>query len=464
MKTLVIKPIAFPSNGIHSLFSPLSTAPWSILLESGSVDHIDSRFHIIVADPIATLVTEGTQTTITQASGKTVTTDDSFSVLQTLNQQLIGDIAPHKLDVDLPFIAGALGYFGYDLGRNIEKIDNLANDDLNFPDMAVGLYDWAIVVDIKQQQAWQIQFSDNAEQAWQDRYDWLVQQGVGKQLSAKTTATTFELKNSWSSNMSEQAYHQKFDQIQQYLRSGDCYQINLAQRFNNQYQGDEWQAYCTLSQHNKAPFSAFMRLEDKAILSISPERFIQVKDTQIETKPIKGTRPRSQDPSIDHANALALQSAEKDRAENLMIVDLLRNDIGKIAVPGSVRVPKLFDVESFPAVHHLVSTVIGQMPADKQPSELLRACFPGGSITGAPKIRAMQIIEELEPHRRSLYCGSIGYLSAHGHMDTSITIRTLLCDSGEIYCWAGGGIVADSVGEEEYQETFDKLAKILPIL
>ncbi|QUM83848.1 aminodeoxychorismate synthase component I [Moritella sp. 28] len=464
MKTLVIKPIAFPSNGIHSLFSPLSTAPWSILLESGSVDHIDSRFHIIVADPIATLVTEGTQTTINQASGKTVTTEDSFSVLQTLNQQLIGDIAPHKLDVDLPFIAGALGYFGYDLGRNIEKIDNLANDDLNFPDMAVGLYDWAIVVDIKQQQAWQIQFSDNAEQAWQDRYDWLVQQGVAKQLSAKTTATTFKLKNSWSSNMSEQAYHQKFDQIQQYLRSGDCYQINLAQRFNNQYQGDEWQAYCTLSQHNKAPFSAFMRLEDKAILSISPERFIQVKETQIETKPIKGTRPRSQDPSIDHANALALQSAEKDRAENLMIVDLLRNDIGKIAVPGSVRVPKLFDVESFPAVHHLVSTVIGQMPADKQPSELLRACFPGGSITGAPKIRAMQIIEELEPHRRSLYCGSIGYLSAHGHMDTSITIRTLLCDSGEIYCWAGGGIVADSVGEEEYQETFDKLAKILPIL
>ncbi|KXO14079.1 Para-aminobenzoate synthase, aminase component [Moritella sp. JT01] len=464
MKTLVIKSIAFPSNGIHSLFSPLSAAPWSILLESGSVDHIDSRFHIIVADPIATLVTEETQTTINQASGKTVTTEDSFSVLQTLNQQLIGDIAPHTLDVDLPFIAGALGYLGYDLGRNIEKIGNLAKDDLNFPDMAVGLYDWAIVVDIKQQQAWQIQFSDNAEQAWQDRYDWLVQQGVGRQLSDKKTATTFELKNSWISNMSEQTYLQKFDQIQQYLRSGDCYQINLAQRFNNQYQGDEWQAYCTLSQHNKAPFSAFMRLEDKAILSISPERFIQVKDTQIETKPIKGTRPRSQDPSIDRANAQALQSAEKDRAENLMIVDLLRNDIGKIAVPGSVRVPKLFDVESFPAVHHLVSTVIGQMPADKKPSELLRACFPGGSITGAPKIRAMQIIEELEPHRRSLYCGSIGYLSAHGHMDTSITIRTLLCDSGEIYCWAGGGIVADSVGEEEYQETFDKLAKILPIL
>ncbi|PHR89863.1 MAG: aminodeoxychorismate synthase, component I [Moritella sp.] len=464
MKTLVIKPIAFPSNGIRPFFAPLSSAPWSILLESGSVDHIDSRFHIIVADPIATLITEETQTTINQASGTTVTTEDPFSVLQTLNQQLIGDIAPHTLAVDLPFIAGALGYFGYDLGRNIENIGNLASDDLNFPDMAVGLYDWAIVVDIKQQQAWQIQFSDHAEQTWQVRHDWLVQQGVSKPLSAPSTETAFELKNSWISNMSEQAYHQKFAQIQQYLRSGDCYQINLAQRFNNQYQGDEWQAYCTLSQHNKAPFSAFIRLEDKAVLSISPERFIRVQGANIETKPIKGTRPRSHDPVIDQANALALQHAEKDRAENLMIVDLLRNDIGKIAVPGSVSVPKLFDVESFPAVHHLVSTITGQLPTDKHASELLRACFPGGSITGAPKVRAMQIIEELEPHRRSLYCGSIGYLSAQGNMDSSITIRTLLCDNGQIYCWAGGGIVADSVVEDEYQETFDKLAKILPIL
>ncbi|QUM77615.1 aminodeoxychorismate synthase component I [Moritella sp. 24] len=467
MKSLVIKPIAFPSNGIHSFFAPLSHAPWSILLESGSVDHIDSQFHIIVADPIATIVTEDNQTTVNQASGKTVTNTDSFTVLQNLNQTLIGDIEQHKLNVELPFIAGALGYFGYDLGRNIENIASIANNDLHFPDMAVGLYDWAIVIDIKQQQAWQVQFSDNAEQAWQTRHKWLKECSVGEELqnaAMSPSSTHFELQNSWQSNMSEQQYHSKFHQIQAYLSAGDCYQINLAQRFNNQYRGDEWQAYCTLSQHNKAPFSVFMRLENQAVLSISPERFIQVKDGTIETKPIKGTRPRSQDPIIDRANAKALQNADKDRAENLMIVDLLRNDIGKVAVPGSVSVPKLFDVESFPAVHHLVSTITGKLPDDKKPSELLRASFPGGSITGAPKIRAMQIIEELEPHRRSLYCGSIGYLSAHGHMDTSITIRTLLCDNGEIYCWAGGGIVADSVAEEEYQETFDKLAKILPIL
>ena len=174
MKSLVIKPIAFPSNGIHAFFAPLSHAPWSILLESGSADHIDSRFHIIVAEPIATLVTEDTQTTINQASGQIVTHDDAFTVLQTLNQQLIGELPSQPLDIELPFIAGALGYFGYDLGRNIENIGNTASNDLHFPDMAVGLYDWAIVVDTQSQQAWQIQFSDNAEQAWQQRHDWLV--------------------------------------------------------------------------------------------------------------------------------------------------------------------------------------------------------------------------------------------------------------------------------------------------
>lgn len=469
MKTLVIKPIPFPTQGIHDFFAPLSQDNWSILLESGADEHIDNRYHIIVADPIATVVTEDNITTVKQTSGTATTTEDSFSVLQHTTQQLIGDIS--SCDSKQPFLAGALGYFGYDLGRNIESIENIAQNDLHFPDMAVGLYDWSLVVDIKLQQAWQIQFSENAEQAWQQRSIWLQQKRdfwlqQHQDLSANTNLDTaqFKLTAQWTSNMSAADYRTKFSAIKHYLQSGDCYQINLAQRFQNQYQGDEWLAYRKLSQHNGAPFSAFMRLADKAVLSISPERFIQLQGRDIETKPIKGTRPRSQDPVIDQANAQALQVAEKDQAENLMIVDLLRNDIGKIAIPGTVTVPKLFAIESFPAVHHLVSTIRGKLPENNTAAELLRACFPGGSITGAPKIRAMQIIEELEPHRRSLYCGSIGYLSAHGNMDSSITIRTLLCDSGQIYCWAGGGIVADSVVEQEYQETFDKLAKILPIL
>ena len=259
-------------------------------------------------------------------------------------------------------------------------------------------------------------------------------------------------------------YATKFSAVQQYLQAGDCYQINLAQRWQADYQGSEWQAFLKLDQQNQAPFSAFIRLDDIAVLSVSPERFLQVNDKQIETKPIKGTRPRSLDSKQDQANAVELVNAEKDQAENLMIVDLLRNDIGRVAKPGSVKVPKLFAIESFPAVHHLVSTITATLDDRFNAIDLLRASFPGGSITGAPKIRAMEIIEELEPHRRHIYCGSIGYISAHGVMDTSITIRTLAAYEGKLHAWAGGGIVADSQCEAEYQETFDKLAKILPIL
>lgn len=264
--------------------------------------------------------------------------------------------------------------------------------------------------------------------------------------------------------MTKATYAAKFQQVQEYLRSGDCYQINLAQRFKAPYQGSEWQAYKKLERVNQGPFSAFVRTELGAIISVSPERFLQVKDRLIETKPIKGTRPRSDNPTTDRLAAEDLASAEKDQAENLMIVDLLRNDVGRVAKPGTVHVPKLFDVESFPAVHHLVSTIRAQLDDKYSNADLLRASFPGGSITGAPKVRAMEIIEELEPHRRNAYCGSIGYLSRHGQMDTSITIRTLVAEQGELHVWAGGGLVADSQCDSEYQETLDKLSRILPLL
>jgi len=264
--------------------------------------------------------------------------------------------------------------------------------------------------------------------------------------------------------MSQADYLQKFERIQQYLQSGDCYQINLAQRFTAGFEGDAYSAYLQLRHSNQAPFSAFIRLADAAVLSISPERFIEVKARQVETKPIKGTKPRFADPLLDTQSAEALRHSTKDRAENVMIVDLLRNDLGKVCTPGTVRVPALFAIESFPAVHHLVSTVTGQLDALYQPIDALRAAFPGGSITGAPKVRAMQIIEELEPHRRSVYCGAIGYISQHGHMDTNIAIRTLVISDQQIHCWAGGGIVADSQGMAEYQETYDKVGKILPVL
>jgi para-aminobenzoate synthetase component 1 len=264
--------------------------------------------------------------------------------------------------------------------------------------------------------------------------------------------------------MTREQYGLKFRQVQEYLKSGDCYQVNLAQRFNACYEGDEWQAFEQLNAANRAPFSAFIRLPESVILSLSPERFILLEGKNIQTRPIKGTLPRLADPIADAQQAEKLANSPKDRAENLMIVDLLRNDIGRVAVPGSVKVPELFVVEPFPAVHHLVSTITAQLPQHLQATDLLRACFPGGSITGAPKVRAMEIIEELEPQRRNAWCGSIGYLSFCGNMDTSITIRTLTAEGGKLYCSAGGGIVADSVESAEYQETFDKVNRILPQL
>jgi len=450
------KPFALKGSGLTRLFSALSGQPWAMLLDSAQADHPNSRYDILVANPVATLVTRGTQTTIEFAGGRIFSQADPLRLLEHWQQQLLGKFEPSS-NCTLPFVGGALGYFAYDLGRRFESLPELAEDDIRIPEMAVGIYNWALVYDHHHQQATLVSCGPQAEQVQAQMEQWLTRLKIAEQKP-------FRLTGSWQANLTKQQYAERFDRVQHYLRSGDCYQINLTQRFAAAYQGDEWQAYCRLREANRAPFSAFLRLPDHAILSISPERFLSVSDRQVQTKPIKGTRPRHADPDLDSAAARELADSPKDRAENLMIVDLLRNDIGRVSRPGSVAVPELFAIESFPAVHHLVSTITSELSADTSAHDLLRVCFPGGSITGAPKIRAMEIIEELEPQRRTLYCGSIGYISQNGNMDTSITIRTLVAKAGVLYCWAGGGIVADSNMEAEYQESFDKLGKILPLL
>lgn len=453
-RSIQIKPLEYQSTLAKQLFSHIESVPWAMLLRSASESHVDSRYDILVAQPIATFETIGVKTTVNVNDTCEVSESDPFELLDQYQQQLLPAISEHP---ELPFIGGALGYFSYDLGRRVEALPSLAKRDISAPDMAVGLYEWAVIVDHKLKAAFLV--GQNIDTRW----DWLTQQQSPSQ-QAERVHQKFGLTTPWQSNMTEQSYANKFDSVQEYLLSGDCYQINLAQRFNAQYQGSEWLAYEKLEQYNSAPFSGFIRLAGCTILSVSPERFLELKDNVIETKPIKGTRPRSEDPKIDDANAQDLLTAEKDQAENLMIVDLLRNDIGRVAKPGTVHVPKLFDIESFPAVHHLVSTIRADLDVQYSTHDLLRACFPGGSITGAPKVRAMQIIEELEPHRRSAYCGSIGYISRNGRMDTSITIRTLVAENNTLYAWAGGGVVFDSDCESEYQETLDKLSKILPVL
>ncbi|WP_420938480.1 aminodeoxychorismate synthase component I [Aeromonas veronii] len=424
-----------------------------MLLESAGPLGADNGFDIITADPLATLETRGQVTTLRAGADISKHHEDPLALLAHTQQQLLGEL--ELCATHLPFIGGALGLFGYDLGRRFERLPVQAAADIAVPDMAVGIYDWALLRNVATGDWQLVHWGDEAGHA--KRLAWLEQQ------QAKP-APAFALQGSWQSNMSRAEYGEKFARIQEYLAAGDCYQINLTQRFSAPYQGDEWQAYCLLATANKAPFSAFIRLPESALLSLSPERFLLLDGRHIETKPIKGTRPRHPDPATDRQVARELAQADKDRSENLMIVDLLRNDIGRVSRPGSVSVPHLFAVESFPAVHHLVSTIHGELDARWQGVDLLRACFPGGSITGAPKIRAMEIIEELEPQRRNAYCGSIGYLSQHGRMDTSICIRTLIAEAGRLHCWAGGGIIADSDADSEYQETYDKVARILPPL
>ncbi len=456
-RSIQIKPLEYQSTLAKQLFSHIESVPWAMLLRSASESHVDSRYDILVAQPIATFETIGAKTTVNVNETCEVSESDPFELLDQYQQQLLPATSGHP---ELPFIGGALGYFSYDLGRRVEALPSLAKRDISAPDMAVGLYEWAVIVDHKLKAAFLV--GQNIDTHW----DWLTQQQSPSQQAerAEQAHQKFGLTTPWQSNMTEQSYANKFDSVQEYLLSGDCYQINLAQRFRADYQGSEWLAYEKLEQYNSAPFSGFIRLEHSAILSVSPERFLELNSGTIETKPIKGTRPRSEEPMIDDANAQDLAAAEKDQAENLMIVDLLRNDIGRVAKPGTVHVPKLFDIESFPAVHHLVSTIRADLDDQYSATDLLRACFPGGSITGAPKVRAMQIIEELEPHRRSAYCGSIGYISRNGRMDTSITIRTLVAENNTLYAWAGGGVVFDSDCASEYQETLDKLSRILPIL
>ena len=359
---------------------------------------------------------------------------------------------------ELPFAGGLIGYLSYDFGRRLEALPSQAQDDLALPQASFGLYDWALITD-HQQQRCQLVCHPSLTDARRDNLLQLLSS------DASSASSRFALQAPFQADISQAAYAEAIGRIQDYIHSGDCYQVNFAQRFQAPYQGNPWQAFSLLRQACPTPFSAYLSLgTDNAIVSLSPERFLKVSQGHVETRPIKGTRPRGNTEPSDQANAAELLNSRKDRAENLMIVDLLRNDLGRSCAIGSVRVPELFALESYPNVHHLVSCVTGLLALGKDSIDLLLGSFPGGSITGAPKIRAMQIIDELEPTRRAIYCGSLLYLDVRGEMDSSIAIRTLLFKDGQVSCWGGGGIVADSNWQAEYQESLTKVDVLLRTL
>lgn len=446
---LYSSPLPYHSDA-SAYFAAIRDLPWAAWLDSGG----RGRFDILVAQPVVTLVTLGEQTEVRSPDGVIHSGEDPFSLLR---QQLGPPIAPVS---DFPFAGGALGYWSYDLARRYRRFPACARDDEQLAEMAVGIYDWAIIIDHHELSARLVSRLRHSETS-QVLPKILARLNSAPNLRAKPN---FEVVGEAVSNFTRDEYRQAFDAVQKYLHDGDCYQVNLAQRYSVHAEGDAFAAYLELRRLSPAPYSAFLDWPKVQVLCASPERFLQVQQGRVETMPIKGTRPRSSDAAEDLRLADELCRHPKDRAENLMIVDLLRNDLSKSCEPGSVRTPKLFEVESFSNVHHLVSTVEGKLKAGCDAIDVLQSCFPGGSITGAPKQRAIEIIEELEPQRRGVYCGAIGYIGHDGNMDTNIAIRTLVYSGNEIRCWAGGGIVADSQCDAEYQETLDKASAMLELM
>lgn len=424
-----------------NLFEHFLDCPHAVFLDSCFPYQTQGRFDIISAWPEKVILVDREETNF-----------DLFTRIQTE----IDALKPFTdIDVDLPFTIGAIGYLSYDIGRHLEKIPAQTVDDINLPQAVIGIYHWSIVVDHHKQKTYLVT-------RYPSHHSKRI--AIENQLNHTRKTEPFALTQPFQSNMTKDFYQTAFEKIKKHIYAGNCYQINFAQRFGAQFAGSTWSAYQVLREKHPAPFSAFMQVGNGSLLSLSPERFLKVNDQHVETKPIKGTMPRHADPIDDLHSANTLLASEKDKAENVMIVDLLRNDLSRVCKPGTVQVPKLFALESFSNVHHLVSTITGKLHGDKTPLDLLKHCFPGGSITGAPKISAMQIIESLEPHRRSIYCGSLFYADVRGYFDSNITIRTLIAEQNKIFCYAGGGIVYDSDCDKEYAETWAKVGKIIQIL
>ncbi len=458
-------------------------AHWSHLLFLDSAAAVPSlgRYSFVTADPFSWIrIRQGTMV----EHNVEACLVDPFTVLgERLKQWRIETIAGLP-----PFQGGVAGLFGYDLCHHIERLPRPRCDEFQTPDLAVGFYDWVVAFDHFQKRVWIISTglpeSEPARRrtrAWQrlravqrrlaESYEngaATVRERMAKDRSLTVAAPTelYPLPGSPSvySNFNRSGYLAATRRAIDYIHAGDCFQVNLSQRLLHPSSLAPLELYRRLRERNPAPFAGYFDLGDFAIASASPERFLRVEDQYVETRPIKGTRPRGRTPEEDERQRDHLLRSAKDRAENVMIIDLLRNDLGRVCAYGSVWVPAVCRLESYPTVHHLVSEVVGRLRPDRGPIDLLRAAFPGGSVTGAPKVRAMEIIAELEPTARGPYCGSLGYIGFNGNMDTNILIRTFTLGRGWMQFPVGGGIVADSTPEAEYEETLHKAAGLLRAL
>ncbi len=435
---------------------------FSFFLDSGMDAHKLGRYSFVGSEPFLVLSTHGSEVTLTQGAEKSNLNANPFDIVNNLLETYHLDSASPPV----PFIGGAVGYFSYDLCHFIERLPATAVDDLKLPECYFGFYDLLLAFDNLQGKAYVIStgFPELGETARIDRATRRLNE-VKDMLAEVSPPSTEKNFMSMSSPMEQvtlkggfthKEYVDAAEKARQYIIAGDIFEVNLSQRFETELSITPYELYKRLRQINPAPFACYLGFDEVSVVSASPERFIRLRGDRVETRPIKGTRPRGKTPEEDEVLANELLNSAKDRAENMMIVDLERNDLGRVCRFGTVKVTELAILEVFPTVFHLTSTVEGRLREDKNGTDLLKATFPGGSITGAPKVRAMEIIDELEPTKRSVYTGNIGYLSFNGDLDLNIAIRTFLIKGRKAYFQVGGAVVYDSNPEAEYQETLDK--------
>jgi para-aminobenzoate synthetase component 1 len=458
---------------LRTAFKPFAQTPYAILLDSGNARAFNQRYDLFTSYPYQVLKAYQKKIVLNTLTGPTSKTTHPIGDVFEIFKQLLADLSP-PLHANaepnrdpIPFTGGAMGYIGYDLNTTVyDKLipptpSPLPEGTEPLPDLILGFYSWAVITDHLLQKSYCID-NTTLPRAYQHNMDHSLAtllKAIDTPLpQVQPTPLHFEYPD-------YETYHKQFQIIRDYIDAGDCYQVNLAMQFKqNDPLGfldpcDSYMRYCALQARRPAPFSAYFKCSthtDDAILSCSPERFISIHNGQILTEPIKGTRPRGQTPSEDQHHAETLKNSAKDRAENIMIVDLLRHDLNRFCIPGSVTVPALCALHRFPRVFHLKSQITGILKNNVHPVDAFQYCFPGGSITGAPKLRAMQIIQALEPVKRQIYCGNIGYFDIRGRLDTNIAIRTFLYQKQQYTYWAGSGIVADSESDEEYREILAK--------
>jgi para-aminobenzoate synthetase component I len=473
------------------LFELIKDRPYSFFLDSGMYPQRLGRYSFLGSEPFLVMSSRGSEITLIRGREHKVQHGNPFDTIGNL-------LEVYKLDhcpAPVPFLGGAVGYFSYDLCHFIERLPSTAIDDLKLPESYFAFYDTIVAFDHLEGKAYLVatgfpemeegQRLRRARMRLEEMKNWLCSshsiiavsqspeqsEGEAKQSRNRdcfiATAPRGDRQNReimLKSNFTLEEYRKAVNRVREYIAAGDVFQVNLSQRFEADLKIPPYELYKRLRMVNPAPFASYINFPGVAIVSASPERFLKIQSDLAETRPIKGTRPRGKDPAEDEHLAHELTHSTKDRAENVMIVDLERNDLGRVCHYGTVKVTELAILETFPTVFHLTSTVVGRLRRGKSNIDLLKATFPGGSITGAPKVRAMEIIDELEPTRRSVYTGSIGYLSFNEDMDINIVIRTFLIKEGKAYFQVGGGIIYDSDSEAEYVETLDKARALIQAL